>query len=271
MQTYSLVFLDIDGTLLDSNHQVMPKTKQILNRLEKRGIPIILCSARSPGGVETVEKQVGLHGPIVCYGGSLILTEDRSILSDKGIKKETAFSFKQFVLNHFSDIVVSSYLYDVWLVDDVNHPTVQREARISQCTPLAGSLQSASEKVPHVHKLLAISSQQQITKLQNMAAKEFPELTLVRSGPTYLEVMPREVSKRKAVERFQEYYQVSQAEIVAFGDSFVDLEMLQYAGLGVAMGNASEPVKEAASRTTVSNDEEGIYMVLKSLRFAPAI
>ena len=74
MQTYSLVFIDIDGTLLDSNHQVMPKTKQILNRLEKRGIPIILCSARSPGGVETVEKQAGIHGPIVCYGGSLILT-----------------------------------------------------------------------------------------------------------------------------------------------------------------------------------------------------
>ena len=67
MKRYSLVFLDIDGTLLDSNHQVMPQTKQILNRLEKRGIPIILCSARSPGGVETVEKQAGLHSPVVCY------------------------------------------------------------------------------------------------------------------------------------------------------------------------------------------------------------
>lgn len=268
MQTYSLVFLDIDGTLLDSNHQVMPQTKQILNRLERRGIPVILCSARSPGGVETVEKQVGLHSPSVCYGGGLILTSDRSILSDEGIKKETAVSFKQFVPEHFSDVVVSSYLYDVWLVDDVNHPTVQREARISQCTPLAGSLQAASESVPHVHKLLAISSQQQITKLQNVAAKEFPELTLVRSGPTYLEVMPKESSKRKAVERLQEYYRVSQSEIVAFGDSFVDLEMLQYAGLGVAMGNAPEPVKEAAGRITASNDEEGIYLVLKSLKFS---
>ena len=143
MKRYSLVFLDIDGTLLDSNHQVMPQTKQILNRLEKRGIPIILCSARSPGGVETVEKQAGLHSPVVCYSGSLILTAERSILSDEGIQKETAVSFKQFVLDHFSDIVVSSYLYDVWLVDDVNHPAVRREARISQCTPLAGQLQAA--------------------------------------------------------------------------------------------------------------------------------
>ena len=248
MQTYSLVFLDIDGTLLDSNHQVMPKTKQILNCLEKRGIPIILCSARSPGGVETVEKQAGIHGPIVCYGGSLILTSERSILADEGIRKETAAAFRQFVLKHFPEVVLNAYIYDVWLVDDVNHPVVQREARISQCTPLAGSLQSASENVPHIHKLLAISSQQQITKLQNMAAKKFPELTLVRSGPTYLEVMPQGVSKRKAVERLQEYYGVSQAEIVAFGDNFVDLDMLQYAGLGVAMENAPEPVKEAAAK-----------------------
>ena len=133
MQTYSLVFLDIDGTLLDSNHQVMPKTKQILNRLEKRGIPIILCSARSPGGVETVEKQAGIHGPIVCYGGSLILTSERSILADEGIRKETAAAFRQFVLKHFPEVVLNAYIYDVWLVDDVNHPVVQREARISQC------------------------------------------------------------------------------------------------------------------------------------------
>ena len=87
-----------------------------------------------------------------------------------------------------------------------------------------------------------------------MAAKKFPELTLVRSGPTYLEVMPQGVSKRKAVERLQEYYGVSQAEIVAFGDNFVDLDMLQYAGLGVAMENAPEPVKEAAAKITSSND-----------------
>lgn len=268
MQTYSLVFLDIDGTLLDSNHQVMPQTKQILNRLEKRGVPIILCSARSPGGVETVEKQVDLHSPIVCYGGSLVLDTDRSILSDIGMKSETAVVFKRFVQKRFPDIVVSAYLYDVWLVDDANHPVIQREARISQCTPLAGTLQTAVQSTPHVHKLLSIGTQQQITKLQNTAAKSFPDLTLVRSGPTYLEVMPKEASKRAAVERLQEHYGAAGEAVVAFGDSFVDLDMLQYAGLGVAMGNAPEPVKEAANYVTASNDEEGIFLVLKNLKFS---
>lgn len=267
MQIYSLIFLDIDGTLLDSNHQIMPKTKRILNRLEQRGVPIILCSARSPGGVETVEQQAGLHSPIACYGGSLILDGERAILRDTGIRSEIGVSFKRFVRERAPDIVVNAYIYDVWLVDDADHPAVLREARISQCTPLAGDLHSAVQATPHIHKLLCIGTQQQITKLQSTAAKAFPDLTLVRSGATYLEVMPKNASKRAALETFRAYYNASREQLVAFGDHFVDLDMLRYAGLGVAMGNAPDEVKQAADRVTTSNDEEGVYMVLRHVKF----
>lgn len=267
MQTYSLVFLDIDGTLLDSTHQIMPKTRRILNRLEQQGIPIILCSARSPGGVEVVERQAGLHSPIVCYGGSLILDTERAILGDTGIRSETAISFKQFALECVPEVAVSAYIYDVWLVDDSSHPAVQREAEISRCTPLAGELRSAVQSTPHVHKLLCIGEPQQITKLQNTAREAFPGLTLVRSSATYLEVMPGNISKRTALEKLQVHYRIGNEKMVAFGDHFVDLEMLRYAGLGVAMGNAPEEVKQAADRITASNDEEGIYIVLRHLKF----
>ena len=69
MRTYSIVFLDIDGTLLDSRHQVMPCTCNRLKYLHGRGVPIILCSARPPGGVNLVAGQVELHGPMACYNG----------------------------------------------------------------------------------------------------------------------------------------------------------------------------------------------------------
>lgn len=267
MGPYSLVILDIDGTLLNSEHQIMPRTKQILNRLEKRGVPIVLCSARSPSGVEVVEGQAGLRGPIVCYSGGLVLDADRSILGDTGIPSDTAVSFQRFASERFRDVVVSAYLYDVWLVGDAGHPAVQREAGISQCVPLAGDLRSAAQAVPHVHKLLCIGAQQQITRLQSAAAEAFPDLTLVRSSASYLEVMPKTSSKQAALEQLQTYYQVDRERIVAFGDHFVDLEMLRYAGLGVAMGNAPDEVKQAADRVTASNDEEGIYIVLRHLRF----
>lgn len=268
MPAYSLVFLDIDGTLLDSNHQIMPQTKRLLNRLEKRGIPIILCSARSPGGGETVERQAGLYSPVICYGGSLVLDADRAILSDTGMSLETAVSFKRFVLDRFVDVVVSAYIYDIWLVDNAGHPAIQREAGISQCVPLAGDLRTAAQMSPHVHKLLCIGTPQQIAEIQSSAAEVFPELALARSGPTYLEVMPRGTSKRTAAERLGEYFGMSRESMAAFGDNFVDLELLRYVGLGVAMGNAPHEVKEAVGRVTTSNDEEGIYIVLRHLRFS---
>lgn len=267
MQTYSIVFLDIDGTLLDSRHQVMPQTKQLLNRLEWRGVPIVLCSARSPGGVELVARQIGLHSPVVCYVGGLVSASNGSILRDVGIAPSLAVHFKGFAAQHYPDVVVSAYLYDVWLTDDPEHPAIRREAGISQCTPVKGTLELAVQTAAHVHKLLCIGNSKRVLALQNDAAQRFPQLTFLRSGATYLEVLPPESSKRAAVEDLHTLWGVSREETVAFGDSFVDMDMLRYAGLGVAMGNAPDSVKAAADRVTASNDEEGIYITLKSLKF----
>lgn len=270
-QTYSIVFLDIDGTLLDSGHNLSLNTKRLLNRLEKRGIPVILCSARYPDGVEFVVRQAELHSPIVCYGGALILDENRSILSDTGIEIQTAVRFKRFVDKHFPELITSTYLYNVWLVDDAGNPAIQREAEIIQCRPLAGNLETASQAMDHVHKLLCMGTPVQVGRLQKEAAPMFPELELLSSGAAYLEILPRGVSKRTAMEALQAHYRLSRASSVACGDHFVDLEMLRCAGLGIAMGNAPEEVKAAADFVTASNDEEGVYIALKNLRFSPPL
>ena len=126
MRTYSIVFLDIDGTLLDACDQVSPCTRTLLERLEKRGIPVILCSARSPAAIEPVSKQAGIRGPVICYNGSLILSTDRSILSDQGMRADDAIRFKEFAASAFPEVDVSSYLYDVWLVDSAQNPHFRR-------------------------------------------------------------------------------------------------------------------------------------------------
>lgn len=266
-KTYSIVFLDIDGTLLDSMHRISPNTKRLLNRLEKRGIPVVLCSARYPGGVEHTVRQADLHSPVVCCGGSLILDGERSILADTGIETGSAIRFKQFAGAQFPGLVTSAYLYNVWVVDDAANPLIQREAGFIDCQPVEGSLEAACREMPHVHKLLFIGPPRQIMALREAAAPLFPELELQCSGSTYLEVLKKGVSKRSAVEALQMYYHLGREEIVACGDHFVDLEILQYAGLGIAMGNAPEAVREAADRVTASNDEEGGYIALKTLRF----
>ena len=269
MNTYSIVLLDIDGTLVDSKDQVSQNTKLLLHHLEQKGIPIILCSARSPSGVEMVVQEVGLHSPIVCYGGSLLLDAQRNIIQDVGIDREAAVAFKQFAGREFPHITVSSYMYDIWLVDRIDDPNIQLVAQRNQCTPLVGELESAVHTVPHVHKLLCMGAPEEITRLQARAAQAFPDLQFARSGTIYLEVLAKDVSKRTAMEQLQTYYQVENHKIVAMGDYFVDIEMLRHAGLGIAMGNAPDAVKQATAQVTASCDEEGVYIALRHLQFTP--
>ena len=266
MRTYSIVFLDIDGTLLDSRHQVMPCTHNHLKCLHRQGVPIILCSARPPEGVNLVAQQIGVQGPIACYNGGLIFDENSTILRDVGIDIRQAMEFKRFVSDRFPELVVSAYLYNVWLAEDPQHPLIEQEAEISGCLPLEGTLEQAATAASHIHKLLCIGDAMRIRALQKELPQHFPQLMALRSKSTYLEILPRESTKGSAAQVLLEHYGLSAKQAVAFGDSDVDVDMLQYCGLGVAMGNAPREVKEAADFVTASNDEEGVYIALNSLR-----
>ena len=266
MCTYSAVFLDIDGTLLNSKHQVMPCTRSHLQYLQGRGIPVILCSARPPKGVNLVAEQIGVSGPAACYNGGLIIDDNYTILRDVGIDIQLALDFRRFVAEQFPDLVVSAYLYSVWLAEDPQHPLIRQEAEISGCTPLQGTLEQISASASHIHKFLCMGDSMRIRALEKETAQRFPQLMALRSKATYLEVLPPEASKGSAAKVLLEHYGISPTQAVAFGDSDVDVDMLQYCGLGVAMGNAPRTVKEAADYVTASNDEEGVYIALNSLR-----
>ena len=266
MRTYSIVFLDIDGTLLDSRHQIMPCTQNCLKNLQQKGVPVILCSARPPKGVNLVAEQAGVHGPAACYNGGLIIDEGYTILRDVGIDIRLAIDFKRFVSERFADLVVSAYLYSVWLAEDINHPLIRQEAEISGCTPLQGSLEQIAASATHIHKLLCMGDAMRIRALQKEIHTHFPQLMALRSKATYLEILPLESTKGSAARVLLDHYGLRAEQAVAFGDSDVDMDMLQYCGLGVAMGNASRQVKEAADYVTASNDEEGVYIALNSLR-----
>ena len=162
--------------------------------------------------------------------------------------------------------MVSAYLYNVWLAEDPQHPVIAQEAAITGCTPLKGSLEQVASAASHIHKLLCMGEAMRIRALQKELPQHFPQLMALRSKSTYLEILSPESTKGSAAKVLLEHYGLNPKQAVAFGDSDVDLDMLQYCGLGVAMGNASRQVKEAADYVTASNDQEGVYIALNSLR-----
>ena len=267
MNRYSLVLLDIDGTLLDSRNEISPNTKRLLARLDKKGVPVVLTSARAPGETELVAQQAGIRAPAICYNGGLILDENRAILEDTGIPRADALAFKAFAAAQFPDICVSGYVYDIWVVDNPEDERVKRLAELNRKEPLQGALASALRMTNHVHKLLCLGSPRRIQELRARAETVFPMLDFTPSGTACLEILQKGVSKYTAMETIRRHYGIGAEQIVALGDYYADIDTLRAAGLGIAMGNAPESVKHASNRVTATHDEDGVYIALKSLRF----
>ena len=266
MNRYKIIFSDIDGTLLDSKQDVLPKTKQIILALYSKGIPFILVSGRMPHSVLNVQKKIGFSAPFISYGGALVLDEKGQTLWDKPMKLQTAVSLRKSIASFSSDIVSYTFSADSWITDkDDGTAALYLEKDTTELRPLIGQPQDVLNDTDPVHKVLCFGKPDQINILQDKLRQEYPFCSIFKSMPNYLEIMSKEASKAAAADFLCTKLNIKTNETIAFGDNFNDLDLIQYAGLGVAMGNAPDPVKQQADVTTKTNDEEGLRLVLEKL------
>ena len=124
---YRIVFSDVDGTLLSSEHRILPDTLEAVRALRQQGIPFVIVSARSPSGVYPILEEYGLRCPIICYSGALTLDEDRNILHSTGFSRDTAAEVIDFLEERGFDCAWNLFCGDRWIVKSRRDPRVQRE------------------------------------------------------------------------------------------------------------------------------------------------
>lgn len=258
---YKAVFSDIDGTLLNTNHQITEDTKKKIQQINKEGIPYVLVSARMPKGMTNIRAELGAKSPMICYSGALVVDEDDKPIYSVALPKESARKLCKRIQKLDSKISISIYTNDEWLVEDKTEYWAAQETEITGVIPEEVSFED-EEVYQEVHKILCMGNKGDIAKLEQRLVKEFPEIRIYRSKDTYLEIMSMKASKSDAIHMLKNHFNVEREEIIAFGDNFNDIDMLQYVGLGVAMGNASEEVKNAADIVTDINDNEGERQIL---------
>ncbi|MCO7176860.1 Cof-type HAD-IIB family hydrolase [Sporolactobacillus kofuensis] len=264
-----MIFSDIDGTLINSNHVLTTKTIQAIKACTKRNIPFILVSARMPRGIFPLQKQLGLTDPIVCYSGALIIHSKQTELTDAPLLNvsmgtDSVNTIYGQICNRFPNISFSAYSFDQWLVSNTDDPWIDQEYAIAG-TPMTlydfHDEHSAAE-IPPIHKVLCMGDPVQIDHFhQSLSALDL-QVVMVKSKPTYLEIMADHVSKASAMQLLLNNYNIRRDETLAFGDNYNDLDMLRFAGIGVAMENAPGIVKGAADFVTLSNDQDGIQAAL---------
>ena len=259
---YQIIFSDADGTLLDSNHCVLPHTREALQMLK---IPFVIVSGRYPCGIYSIMRKNGLKGPIISCGGALILDEERRLLYQHGMTKaQTAMVTAEIDAMPY-DATWNIFSWEDWLVRDPSHPRIRHEEKLLDAVSRAGSAADLAED-QQAHKVLCMCEPEETALVERYLQTRLPQLTVVRSSPILVEIMQKGVNKAHAIEWLCRVLGISAENAIAFGDNYNDLEMLHAVGHPIVMENAPGEIRAMFSDITTDNDHDGIVVALKRLK-----
>lgn len=272
--TIKVVFFDIDGTLLNDRKNVQKTTQKAIQQLKKQGIMVGLATGRGPGFVQPFLENFGLDFAVT-YNGQYILTRDK-VLYQNQLPKSMIYKIIRYASDKKREVslgtasglagsriidmgtsqfgqVVSSIVPKSWV------KTVEGSFKhlVRRVKPQSFSNLVTIMREP-IYQIVLVASADETSKIQ----EKFPHIKITRSSPYSLDLISVDQSKIKGIERLGQMFGFELSEVMAFGDSDNDLEMLSGVGVGVAMGNAEAVVKSGAHFTTASNNHDGISKAL---------
>lgn len=263
---YKMIVLDIDGTLTNDEKRITPKTLDALKKAQERGIILVLASGRPAAGLERLNHELDMnrhHGILLSYNGGKVLdAQDGRIFYEKSIPAERA----KAVLRHLEQFPVTPMTFesDCLYVTDKNGYKVDYESSINGLRIEETSCPLSEFVDFSTVKILTASPNEVLVSNMDAIVKPFEnEFSFVMSAPFYLECNMKGINKAASLDCVCHSLGITQEEIISFGDAQNDITMVEYAGLGVAMGNACEELKAVADEITLSNNEDGIAVVLE--------
>lgn len=254
-----LIASDIDGTFINSAERVTPRLLDALTHATKTA-DLVLATGRPPRWVHPIVEQLPIRPICVCANGAVLYDSDTGrILNINALNCEAITTIMELVDNvgyacervgEREEFLVTADFIHLW--DSDEHDTVE-PAQIAAKPATKLLLRNDNETAWDMYQ-----------RIQPLIPPDLAHVTF-SIGEGLLEISAPGVNKAAGVAAVAEFYGVSAADVVAFGDMPNDIEMLQWAGHGVAMGNADEQVKRAADEVTTSNNDFGVARVLERL------
>ncbi|OOG69591.1 Cof-type HAD-IIB family hydrolase [Algoriphagus sp. A40] len=266
---FKAICSDIDGTLLNSERDLSPRLKSIIGLFPKE-FPVILASSRMPDAMRHLLLDLGKHPQsLISYNGGFVLSSKGEILEDVSIP--LALVEKILRLTEKTEIHVSLYQGENWYEEKDDYWS-QREIKNTkvQCTWMKAMdvLELWNKVNSGAHKVMCMGSSQDISWLfGELHWEHAKDLHLYRSSDTYLEIAPRAISKATGLRKILSHeFDFGMDEVIAFGDNFNDIDLLQSVGWGVAVANARPEVKAVAKEVTSHHKEDGVAATLERFR-----
>lgn len=261
---YKMLVLDIDDTLLNSERHITPKTFQALIEWQQSGRHLVLASGRPTPSLLDVAKQLHMtqyNAYVISFNGAVItrLSDEQPIFSQTIDIAEQPQIIDYLQTNGLS---VLTYTDDHRILIDKPNAFSDVESELTGLETLYNSTMIQQLATPRL-KFIGVGDDNIVKQLDSQLNGHFGTATYVTtSKPFFLEFMHRDVSKGDSIKRLCQHLNVSLDEVIACGDGNNDLTMIETAGLGVAMANATPLLKNAADVITRSNDEDGIAEII---------
>ena len=274
--SYELLAVDLDGTLLDSQHAVPSRSRDALHAAHESGLKIVLCTGRSFTETRPILEQIGLDFDATVTVGGALLTEVATgrTIDSTPIDLDTARQAADWLLSRGHTVLwlcdASELGFDGHLLDTgQRHAAIRYWLKVTPCRMEAHSGLPADCRAPL--RLTAVDDIHVLDRVSREFERQFDGcltsnvIRVPNYGFTVLEAFDSAVNKWYGIEKLCRRWRIDPRRTVAVGDDVNDVAMLHHAGLGVAVANAKPAAKKAARRVVASNDECGVADLVAEL------
>ncbi len=255
--TYKLITIDLDDTLLKHDLTISERNIKTIQAAVQKGVKVTLASGRPTKAIAHYLDALGLDLPVIAYQGARIVdTKTNEVMYKKELEYNQAIPIIKFA----EKIGVHCNVY----IDDTIHIEKKNKwaemyANLLKVVPMKEVGKLSDYIKSSTTKVLFVDEHERLQEIKPEAEKVVDEsIQVYFSKPNYLEFTNKYGTKGQAVKYLGDHFGIKQEEIMAIGDSYNDITMIEYAGLGVCMSNGPEDVKEIADYITLSNEEDGV-------------
>ncbi|MDL2172332.1 MULTISPECIES: Cof-type HAD-IIB family hydrolase [Asaia] len=259
-QVVQLVLADVDGTLVTRDKILTPRAIRAVHALRERGIRFAVTSGRPPRGMAMLIEPLAIDMPIAGFNGGVLVHPDWSVIETKRLTHTQAEQVLEIITDHGADPWV--YTSHDWFVHDHDAPHVSREEWTVKFAP---RVDDVSRHLDDVVKITGVSDDAVLMqKLERDLQEALGQTASAAcSQPYYVDVTNREANKGGVVTTLEALFDIPAASMVTLGDQPNDMLMFAKTGMSIAMGQANDTVKAAATHVSTSCEEEGFAIGLE--------
>lgn len=263
---YKLICIDMDGTLLSDKHEVPDINKEMIKRATEKGVKIAITTGRIFTSAKKYSGIIGVDAPIIASNGAYIREKDKDdVIYESNLSKEQFDKILSVIEKHgltvyfnTSDTMITADQIPEDHAYKVMNNSLAKEDRVKILENI--NLREVFEEFDgKILKGICIEeNDKELLAKAKAEMQKHEDLEVVSSWDNNFEIMPKGTSKGEAVKRLAQMLGIKREEIICIGDSENDLSMIKYAGLGIAMGNAMDIIKENAQYITDTNTNGGV-------------